>query len=360
VLAKIATTLAAVIALTHSVHAQGASWFEVEVFIFERQSNSVEQWPELSAPPKNKQIIDLLTPVYSTDITGVAVGLSGCDASDWASDTTGCNDPMVSNTTKTFPSQLPFTLGAKSSARAFIGQDAVLLSEQQGQFKQLISTLSRERNIQGLAHMTWQQNMQPRRQAKPVRVIGGRDFSKQFTYHGQEVSKSATPSSAGGANSGSVSEYGALGAFSTPAQVLPVWELDGNINIYLSHYLYIETDLFMRKVSRKLMDPNHGELTNFNSGQVTQKVMMPFLQTIPLQQNRRVRSGQIHYFDHPQMGIVMQIRKMAQPTEVQTIVIPAPEPKAVQPSMDPYQQLEQEMQQEAQQKTAPQIKPYEG
>jgi hypothetical protein len=87
---------------------------------------------------------------------------------------------------------------------------------------------------------------------------------------------------------------------------------------------------------------------------------MPFLQTIPLQQNRRVRSGQIHYFDHPQMGIVMQIRKMAQPTEVQTIAIPAPVPKAVQPSMDPYQQLEQEMQQEAQQKTAPQIKPYEG
>ncbi|MGB6137688.1 MAG: CsiV family protein, partial [Shewanella sp.] len=44
-----------------------------------------------------------------------------------------------------------------------------------------------------------------------------------------------------------------------------------------------------------------------------------FLQSIPLIQNRRVRSGELHYFDHPQLGIVMQIRKMAQPTSVKPI-----------------------------------------
>lgn len=314
-LAKFATGLAAIIALSHTFNAHAESWFEVEVFIFERQSNSLEQWPDLSAPNKNKQLIDIITPEISTDITGVAIGLSGCDASDWALDTSGCNDPKVSNNTKSYPSILPFTIAAKTPRHAVIGESAVLLSEQQGQFKQLINTLNREGNIQGLVHLTWQQNMQSRRNAKAIRIIGGRDFSKQFTYHGQPVSQSQ-PSPA----VTMIGDYSALGSINTPAPVMPVWELDGSINIYLSHYLYIETDLFLRKVSQKLMDPNHGELMGFNSPS-TEKVMTPFLQSIPLDQNRRVRSGQIHYFDHPQMGLVMQIRKMEQPTQVKPIVI---------------------------------------
>ncbi|WP_445945925.1 peptidoglycan binding protein CsiV [Shewanella sp.] len=355
-LAKFATSLAAIIALTQPFNAHAESWFEVEVFIFERQSNSLEQWPDLSAPNKNKQLIDILTPEISTDITGVAIGLSGCDSSDWAVDTSSCNDPKVSNSTKSYPSLLPFTIAPKTPKKAYIGESAVLLAEHQGQFKQLIKTLTREGNIQGIVHLTWQQNMQSRRQAKAIRVIGGRDFSKQFSYHGQQVNQSQSSATAD-----MLSDYSALGSFSAPAPVMPVWELDGSINIYLSHYLYIETDVFLRKVSQKLMDPSHGEVVGFNSQGPAQKVMTPFLQSIPLQQNRRVRSGEIHYFDHPQMGIVMQIRKMTQPTQVKPIVISAPVPQAVeQPSIDPYQQLEQEMQQDAQQKLTPQIKPYEG
>jgi len=49
------------------------------------------------------------------------------------------------------------------------------------------------------------------------------------------------------------------------------------------------------------------------------KQLAPYLESIPLIQNRRVRSGEIHYFDHPQLGVVMQIRKMAQPTNVKPI-----------------------------------------
>ena len=41
--------------------------------------------------------------------------------------------------------------------------------------------------------------------------------------------------------------------------------------------------------------------------------MTPYLMSIPLEQNRRVKSDEIHYLDHPEMGMVIQIRKMAQP-----------------------------------------------
>lgn len=45
----------------------------------------------------------------------------------------------------------------------------------------------------------------------------------------------------------------------------------------------------------------------------------PFLFALPLTQNRRLRSEQIHYFDHPNMGLVLQIRKMVQPDELEEV-----------------------------------------
>lgn len=48
-----------------------------------------------------------------------------------------------------------------------------------------------------------------------------------------------------------------------------------------------------------------------------------FLYAIPMVQNRRVRSSEIHYLDHPKLGIIFQIRKMPQPEE-QVIPIELP------------------------------------
>ena len=37
------------------------------------------------------------------------------------------------------------------------------------------------------------------------------------------------------------------------------------------------------------------------------------LKPIRFQQNRRVISGEIHYFDHPYMGMIVQIRRHKRP-----------------------------------------------
>ncbi len=91
----------------------------------------------------------------------------------------------------------------------------------------------------------------------------------------------------------------------------PVWELDGTLNIYLDHYLYVETALNLREEGSKTLEVM-GKETELNDGS---KLTTPFLYAYLMKQNRRVRSDEIHYFDHPRMGMILQIRKMQQPLE---------------------------------------------
>ncbi|GGP39511.1 peptidoglycan binding protein CsiV [Shewanella saliphila] len=314
-LRKIAISIAAITALSHSVTAHAESWFEVEVFVFERQNPSVEKWLDASPPTLANNTVDLITPVISTDITGVAAALTGCSSTDWASDTSDCNDPKVSNNIASHPSEVPVNIGAETPQSAYLGEGTVLLAQSQAQFKDVIRTISREPYVKSLVHLTWQQNMQSRRLAKPVRIFGGKDYSKTFDYYGLSVNKPAESSM-----SMPMGDYSALGGFYEAPKIKPVWELDGSINIYLNHYLYIENNLALRKPTQKMIESTPAAFNEYAALEIEgKKQLAPFLQSIPLIQNRRVRSGEMHYFDHPQLGIVMQIRKMDQPTSVKPI-----------------------------------------
>ena len=68
-LRKLAISIAAITALSHSFSAHAESWFEVEVFVFERQQPSVEKWLNATPPKLSKDTVDIITPVISTDIT---------------------------------------------------------------------------------------------------------------------------------------------------------------------------------------------------------------------------------------------------------------------------------------------------
>jgi len=338
VLRKIVIAMATLSALSMSVQAKADSWFEVEVFIFERDSQSLEQWINTPAPQINERAIDFITPLISTDITGVAASLSGCTSNDWSTDITpDCNDPLTSSTVRSHPSQVPVEIAASSPQQAYLNQGPVLLAQSQSRFKDIIRTVSRERNVKPMVHLTWQQNMQSKRYAKAVRIFGGKDYSNQFDYHGQQISSQNTSAPA---YQLSMSDYSTLGNMMQTEQVKPVWELDGTINIYLSHYLYIENNLALRKPTQKLVESNRSEFNQFDAVNTQiEKTMQPFLQAIPLTQNRRVRSGEIHYFDHPQMGIVMQIRKMPQPTMVKPIDLGEPTPQSL-PQSEPSQAIQ--------------------
>ncbi|NKF52438.1 hypothetical protein G3R49_17900 [Shewanella sp. WXL01] len=358
---KLAMSLAAMTGLSllcSPLTVQAKTWFEVEVFVFERQGQpNTEQWDEdAPAKPISSRAIDLISPVITTDITGVALGLAGCDSNDWLNDNPDCQQQFNSQSQKSHPGVVPVTIAAETEQTAYLGDEPLLLAQSQSQFADVITTVSKEPGVKPLLHLTWQQDMQSKRRSKPVRIFAGKDFSEEYSYHGEhvvkqpesqieepevsEVNNTSQPAQFGEFGSfGSIeqtettdsstahNQFGSFGQlFSLEEQTKPVWELDGTINIYLSHYLYIEHDLGLRKPTRieqSLSD--FGSLTSYGysqeqqAGDQTNVELVPFLQTIPMKQNRRVRSGEVHYFDHPQMGIVMQIRKMEQPTTARPI-----------------------------------------
>ncbi|WJG07940.1 CsiV family protein [Aliiglaciecola sp. LCG003] len=81
-----------------------------------------------------------------------------------------------------------------------------------------------------------------------------------------------------------------------------LWEIDGRIKVFLRYiqrtpYLHIDGDVDFR--APILVAPTEQNALTGSSK----------LQSFPFQQMRRVISKQVHYFDHPMFGMVIQIRR---------------------------------------------------
>lgn len=74
---------------------------------------------------------------------------------------------------------------------------------------------------------------------------------------------------------------------------IPLWQLDGFVRVHLDHYLFINTDLILRELGAE-----------------------ETVQQQRIQLSRRVISGEMHYLDHPRLGIVLQIRRYTPPTDL--------------------------------------------
>lgn len=111
-----------------------------------------------------------------------------------------------------------------------------------------------------------------------------------------------------------------LEAIKQPIEPVQPWYLDGLFRLHLSHYLYITADFNISNLTA-------AELA---TAKLTGKEDVNW-QSIPFTQNRRVISGEVHYFDHPYMGMVVQIRRYKKP-----------EPEEVQEDLDTNTQSEEE------------------
>ena len=90
-------------------------------------------------------------------------------------------------------------------------------------------------------------------------------------------------------------DFQEIGNSPPPQKPLQPWMLDGFLKIHLDHYLYITADF-------NIFNENEVPITtenNNNNG----------LKLINFSQNRRVITGEVHYFDHPYIGMVIQIRR---------------------------------------------------
>ncbi|WP_334028777.1 CsiV family protein [Alteromonas sp. P256] len=120
----------------------------------------------------------------------------------------------------------------------------------------------------------------------------------------------------------------------------PIWELDGRMKVFLKYinrvpYLHIDSELFYRQqvptkyfsgsdLSTELASSSSGTFVNdksessvleSNASETDAQTVEYQLVSIPLAEQRRVISKQLHYFDHPLYGFIVQIRRYERPLQ---------------------------------------------
>lgn len=332
--------------------AQEQRWFEVEMLIFSQTPPAAlkEHFSAPVTPVKPGRAYDLLTPLLQADISALLSDLPLCqqpavepfslmlqhslalprtmprslcviEAQPKPWQFSHVMQQRVLNTTLPYPTQLAAVITGSGEHRnsPYLADAAAL------QFSDIASKIRRLPGNQILLHTAWRQAPVTERRAIASRWFAGTNYSQQFDYWGQplasdvmsdvvspidtSVSLVADDSrqdemlgnielllqqlqansqlpAAQNSQLDSISADTVLTANQLPDQV---WQLDGLFKLHLDHYLFVNTEFNLRQ-------PGQDKLN-----------------TIYVRQSRRVISGEVHYLDHPYLGIVLQIRRYEPP-----------------------------------------------
>ncbi|WP_462158227.1 CsiV family protein [Pseudoalteromonas sp. GB56] len=263
-------------------------WFEIEVIVFNQPADGSTETlrNEETDLSKYDYTKDLLTSAYLStyterclngEITAPKTESSGIFSDNTIPHSNTC-DFSVSDLAQ--QSRLPIEVNVPEQEHT----DApYLLSPSQLQFTDKRAELARNgRKV--ILHTGWRFPGESKRNAPSYRLFGG-----------NSVALSAQPDDALESNvSEQTNEFSVADVFNSQNTFFenkqttynPVWELDGFLKVHLNHYLYITSNLITR-----------------HSGDTDTEVSAEFSQF------RRVISGEIHYFDHPQIGMLVQIRR---------------------------------------------------
>lgn len=204
-------------------------------------------------------------------------------------------------------------------------------------FTELRERLQRRSDTTPLVHTSWRQPVFGRTTGRQHRLFGGRNFTPDYHYSGHwrgDFTPSLDPYQLPVPGPEPVFtdlerllQAGDAEGFrvrSTPdtADVVPpvpelapgvpekVWEFDGLLHIYLvGNYLHIAGDFNLRREAELAVPAPEltAQAEQWLNG--TDQQTEPFLRAYRFNQLRRVISHQTHYFDHPHMGLVIEIRR---------------------------------------------------
>ncbi|MBQ4864672.1 hypothetical protein J8L98_23590 [Pseudoalteromonas sp. MMG013] len=257
------------------VHA--VRWFEIEMIAFEQKASPLlrEDFSLEHAEIKGNRKRDLLTDGYNAqgqqhclngdsffDPRPLSVKLTSKNASWLCTDSA---DYMSKYDT------LPLTPFAPAQQHM---DNIYLLAKEQLQFDNTVNKLKRK-GLKPILHTGWRFPEQSKRRAPFIKVFAGKRFPMPVSYHIADT----------------VTEQGYVSLLSKKPQAMPSehadnWQIEGLVKIHVRHYLYVTTDLDIRY--------------EIETGDT---------QIARMSQYTRVYSGDMHYLDHPKLGIIFQIRK---------------------------------------------------
>lgn len=214
-----------------------------------------------------------------------------------------------------------------------------LMSRESLQLKELARDIGRQKDLSSLLHLGWRQEVLfGKNKAQSFRLIAGKNYASEYSAAGlrlppevSELDQSAELLE--GELTQNSDEPDLLSsieaALSDPDYVIQnsnlslddeseelvhiaeLWQLDGQIKVFLRYiqgvpYLHIDSELDFRspKTNRSMSGNSDADGLNSASSMTDDS-----LQSYRFSQLRRVISKQIHYFDHPLFGMVVQIRR---------------------------------------------------
>lgn len=89
-------------------------------------------------------------------------------------------------------------------------------------------------------------------------------------------------------------------------------ELEGTFTLSVEHFLRADANLWLSRFANNTVATSTTVLPN-PPGVIASGDATPFtaIQTVLLQEQRRLRSGELHYFDHPRLGLVVLVTPVA-------------------------------------------------
>ena len=237
-----------------------------------------------------------------------------------------------------------------------------LLNKESLQLDDIVKEIARSRNFKPLLHFGWRQKTKTKQLAVPLKVIAGENFAEQYQKELQQFQQQRkqaqrqeealhsvlykdTSAQIEGSDE-TVKEKimaerlqelliklpnlptetksllaeieqdindTAVILNTNTMQAAPIkppqnWTVEGFIKVEVDFYLHITADLNVMNMSL--------------AEQATQKLLpgdkqkpSAILKTINFKQDRRVRSTEIHYFDHPYIGMIIRILPYDKPTK---------------------------------------------
>ncbi len=159
-------------------------------------------------------------------------------------------------------------------------------------------------------HGAWRMPITGENKEKPIHIFAGKNFALQELKQIQAKQKALDPTykrtnSLQNDNKKSISNE-QLAINTELDNLKDKWAIDGNIKIYLNHYLYIDSQLIVRREDAQNLQENK----NTNGSDVNSEQQTPIIKGMLFDQKEKLRSDKIYYFDHPLMGMIIQIRKI--------------------------------------------------
>ena len=253
-------------------------WFEVEVLIFKQLPAPYlqEDFSLKHDPIEDKNTLDLLSPVYKSQAMDACINGDPRFQTRTFADTLVNSNPQsaVCNDNIDYVKSyavLPVTPQAPAQETM---EQTYLLAPEQLQFESQRQALNRK-GLTPLLHTGWRFEGASKSRSPSLYLFAGHQLKSNvntaFNY----------------ANSDFISLINTSEPLFDEAQPqASKWELEGLFKIHLRHYLFIAADFDINEKR------DNGELESARFSQF-----------------RRVFSEDIHYFDHPRMGMIVQIRK---------------------------------------------------